>query len=81
MAERPVETREKEGVERLCVRRGDVRKEAEGPARDQGLGEAVALLDELLEDLLSLEREDGEAGKRRRGHDEQQGAPRYLARG
>ena len=63
-----VEAREEPGVERLRVARGSPGQEAERPARDERLREAVALLDELLEDRSALAREGrrGAAPPRRR---------------
>ena len=61
--ERPVESREEERVERLRVRRRHVGEEPERPALDQRAGEAVALLDELLEDLLRSTARTASRGK------------------
>ena len=64
-AEREVERGEEPAVERLRVRRGDVREEAERPVVDERLREAVALVDELLEDRLTLADEDEQARESR----------------
>ena len=53
-AEREVEAGEEPAVERLRVRGRNVGQEAERPVVDERRGEAVALVDELLEDRLAL---------------------------
>ena len=50
-------------VERLRVARGPSREEAESAARDQRLGEAVALLDERREDLAPLGEQHARRGR------------------
>ncbi len=70
-AEREVEGRQEPAVERLRVRGGDVREEPERPVVDERLREAVALVDELLEDRLALAHEHEEAWNRRSGHDDE----------
>ena len=52
--ERQVDRREEPAVERLRVRRRDAGEEAERPVIDERRREAVALVDELLEDRLPL---------------------------
>ena len=49
-----VDRREEPAVERLRVRGRHVREESERPVVDEGRGEPVALVDELLEDRLAL---------------------------
>ena len=60
--ERQVDPGEKPAVERLRVRGRNACKEAERPVVDQCRREAVALVDELLEDRLPLAREDEPRG-------------------
>ena len=65
--EREVEAGEEPAVERLGVRRRDTGEEAERPVVDERRREAVALVDELLEDRLALahEHERGAAARLR----------------
>ena len=69
--ERVVQAREEPSVQRLRVRRRDVGQEAERPVVDEGRREAVALVDELLEDRLALSHEHEEARDRGGGHDDE----------
>ena len=69
-----VEAGEEPGVQRLRVSRRSPGKEPERPARDEGLCEAVALLDELLEDRSALREEDDEARNHRGGEHDRGGS-------
>ena len=73
-AEHPVERREEEGVERLRVRRGDARDEADRSARDERAREVVALLRVGEQDLAALDRDDDEPRQSADGRDERVGA-------
>ncbi len=70
-----VEPGEEPGVEGLCVAGGSPGEEAERPARDERLCEAVALLDELLEDRPPLGEQDDEARQDRGGEHDCEGLP------
>ena len=71
--ERKVDPGEKPSVERLRVRGGDAGKEAERSVVDERRGEAVALVDELLQDGLSLACEDERAWHGGHKHDDESG--------
>ena len=71
--EREVDPGEKPSVERLRVRGRDAGQEPERPVVDERRGEAVALVDELLEDRLALAREDERARHRGHQHDDESG--------
>src|SRR5688572_6703199 len=69
-AERDVETREEPAVERLGVRRRQIREESERPVVHERRREPVALVHELVEDRRALAREHQQPRHRRRDHDE-----------
>ena len=78
-AERQVDPGEEPAVERLRVRGRDAGEEAERPVVDERRREAVALVDELLEDRLPLAREHERArGSRGREHDDESGVDRLI---
>ncbi len=68
-----VDPSEKPPVERLRVRRRDAGQKPERPVVDQRRREAVALVDECLEDRLSLVREHQRARRRGHQHDDESG--------
>ena len=72
-AERQVDPGEKPSVERLRVRGRDAGQETERPVVDERRGEAVALVDEFLEDRLPLARENQHARRRGHQHDDESG--------
>ena len=74
--ERPVESREEERVERLRVRRRHVGENPNVPL-STSVQAGEAFLDELLEDLLTLDREDSRGP---RGGDDEDRAPRDTSR-
>jgi hypothetical protein len=76
-----VEAREEPGIERLRVSRRPARQEPERSARDERLREAVALLDERLEDPPAFDQEHDHARRDRRcQHDGERLASRHPAR-
>ncbi len=78
--EDPVERREEEGVERLRVRRGHARDEADRSARHERAREVVALLRVGEQDLAALDRDDDEPRQSADGRDERVGAgARHLS--
>ena len=70
-SEREVDPREEPAVQRLRVRRRDAGKEPERAVVDERRREAVALVDELLEDGPALVGEDEEPRHRRREDDDE----------
>ena len=72
-AERQVDRCEEPAVERLRIRGRDPGQEAERPVVDQRRGEAVALVDELLENRLALVEEHGKSRERRGEADDENG--------